>query len=113
MTSKQINDILLYKGFEEKKLDTGFNYTKKIEHIELVCYIEPDINVSFTTLYRWNDNEIKGAYDIPVKDLNMHGIDIDLLFKRAVKDMPRYIGTKESGVDVHAQVESVIDQIFN
>jgi len=114
MDTKQINDNLIYKGFIEKRLDTGFNYTKQVNHnIELICYVEPNISVSFITVYKWNDNEIKGYYDITVKELEGLGPDLDVLFKKAVKDMPKYLGDKKTGLRIHPAMEAAIDEAFH
>jgi len=106
MKIQDLKDLLIERGFKEEKLDTGINYSKTIDHIELICYIEPGINVSFICLYKWNDNEIKGTYDLPINQLGSGSVTLSALFERAVKDMPRYIG---ENIDVHAEMERVID----
>lgn len=113
MEKKQINAGLIYKGFTEKKLDTGFNYTKTVNrNVELICYIEPDISVSFITIYKWDNNEIKGHYDLTAKEMEGMAPDLDTLFKKAVKDMPKFLGDKDSGVNIHSTLEAAIDEVF-
>ena len=50
MKIDQMKETLLNKGFDEEKLDTGFNFTKTIKNVQLICYIGPNINVSFITV---------------------------------------------------------------
>jgi len=113
MKVQQLSDTLAVAGFKEEKLDTGYNFTKIVNHIELVCYIEPDINVAFTTIYKWQSNEVKGTYVVSMKEFERNDNTADSFFKKAVAEMPESIGLKsEGGLDIHHEVKTVIDETF-
>ena len=109
MKVQQLNDALLENGFEEQKVDTGFLYKKTVNHIELVCYIEPQIDIAFTTIYNWDDNSVKGVYKASLIELSRGNASASLFFKKAMADMPRFIGEE---INVHADVEDVINRTF-
>ena len=109
MKVQELSDILLRHGFEKEKLDSGFNYTKTDGHIQLICYIEPQIDIAFMTIYAWNDNEIKGIYKASLLEISRAQDSASLFFRQAVEDMPKFIGDK---VDVHKEMNKAIDDTF-
>lgn len=109
MKIQELEDTLIEKGFSETKLDTGINYSKKINNIELVCYIEPEIEIQFSTTYKWNDNEIKGAYDISITELNYGGHSPSSLFMSTLNKMPHYVGE----TNISMIIRNIIRDTFN
>lgn len=109
MTTNELEEILKSKGFKEERLDSGCNYTKTVGAIELICYVEPDIEVEFIALYQWENNEVKGAYNISVEQLKHEEEPVDMFFRKVKKNLPRYIG---ESIDTHTEVEKAIRSIF-
>jgi len=109
MNIEQLDKLLIEKGFDKEKLDTGYNYTKNVGHIGLTCYIEPNIEVAFITVYHWDDNEVKGTYNIALKDLKLRDGLISVFFENTLKNMPEHIG---STINTHREVKNVIKDIF-
>jgi len=109
MKVQELKDILVGKGFDEEKLDTGYNYRKVIDHIELVCYIEPQIDIAFISLYKWNNNEVKGVYKASLIELSRVEKSVQTFFEKTLDDMPLYIGSK---INLHSEVKAAIDSTF-
>ena len=105
----ELKGILKNKGFSEEEFDTGMNYTKTIGHVTLICYIEPNIDVAFISIYKWNRNDLKGTYNVPLMMLRNIETDIPTFFERTISDIPQYVGEK---TDVHAEIRNVIQEIF-
>lgn len=109
MKLENLKETLLNKGFAEEKIDTGISYSKEINNIKLVCYIEPNIRISFISIYDWSNNEVKGTYDVLMTDLGKIKNSAFLLFMKTLKNMPEYVGEK----DVHTQIKYAINNTFN
>lgn len=112
MKTQDLKELLLEKGFEEEKQDTGYNYTKTVGRVKLVCYIEPNIDVAFITTYHWNSNEIKGTNSISQKEMMFKNFKVSSLFKETLNNMPQYIGDPQNGINVHREIRNTIDTIF-
>ncbi len=113
MEVQQLRNALAVAGFAEEKLDTGYNYTKTVEHTEMICYIEPGIDIAFTTIYKWHSNEVKGTFIISLEELDRYKGSVPSLFKRTTADMPEYVGDKNNGgTDIHHEIVNAIDGIF-
>jgi len=109
MKLENLKETLLDKGFMEEKVDTGIRYSKELNNVKLICYIEPNISISFISLYDWSNNEIKGTYDVPMERLGSIKSSAFLLFMKTLKNMPEFVGEK----DVHTQVKYSINNAFN
>lgn len=109
MDIKQLQQVLEANGFARKELDTGIEYHVESKHIRLVCYIEPGINVAFTSFYKWKNNDVKGMYILSMQELHAKGHSVADLFKSTLSDMPECIGLE---VDAHTEVAHTIDQVF-
>lgn len=105
----ELKGILKKKGFVEEKFDTGINYTKSIDHVTLICYIEPDIDVAFISVYKWKNNDLKGTYNVPVNRLNHLENEITTFFERTIDDIPHCVGEK---TDVHVEIQHAIQEAF-
>jgi len=109
MKVQEIIQMLEEKGFNHKEKDSGLHFSKTIEPIKLICYIEPDVEVQFITYYRWNNNDVKGTYNISVRELSYTKSSLPELFKMTKENLPQQVGCC---VDTHAEVDKVIDAIF-
>lgn len=110
MNTQELHDILIKAGFKEEKLDSGLNYSKTVDHVELICYVEPNVNIAFMAIYKWNDNDVKGTYNLSMMELNRNKDSISSIFKRTLSNMPEYIGDK---VNVHEEIGRIINNTFN
>jgi len=88
----ELKETLIEKDFKEEKRDTGLHYSKKINGIKLICYIEPEIEIQFCVIYSWNYNEVKGVYDISVKEFKLKEYTLESLFLGTLDYMPHYVG---------------------
>lgn len=109
MKTQELENYLKEKGFNEEKLDTGCNYTKTIGHIELTSYVEPDVEVEFVAVYRWKNNDVKGTYNVSMKQLQLDKESIASLFRKTKNNMPQRIGER---VDTHEELENAIRATF-
>ena len=109
MKIHDLSVLLKEKGFKEEKLDSGMNYTRTIGHIELICYIEPGIEVEFISIYRWNNNDVKGTYNISMQELNNSNEKAATFFRKTKNNLPECIGEK---VDTHIELDKVIEETF-
>jgi len=109
MKSQELSDILKEKGFTEELLDSGLNYTKISGHIELICYIEPRIEVEFISIYRWRNNDVKGTFNISMSELDKSHEKVINFFRKTKNNLPECIGEK---VDTHIEVEKVLRETF-
>jgi len=109
MKTEELKDILIKKGFREERQDTGWNYTRQVNNIELMCYIEPDIEAAFIIIYRWNNNDEKGVFRLSKKELETNRDAISGLFKNSYHNMPRYIG---EAINLHSEIENAIKLVF-
>lgn len=112
MNIQELKELLLEKGFREEKVDTGFNYTQTVGHVELTCYIEPNIDIAFIAVYKWNDNDVKGTHNVSMYELARSIFSVSSAFKHTTDRMPRYIGLPPEGIDLHAAIINTIDEIF-
>ncbi|MDR2954671.1 MAG: hypothetical protein LBV43_06290 [Prevotella sp.] len=109
MNIRELESFLKEKGFVEEKQDSGIIYKIEKDHVELICYIEPGIEVEFISRYRWKNNEVKGTHNISEDELLHVRDSVKVLFKKTKNNLPQYIGEK---TDTHNEVEKVIDRIF-
>lgn len=109
MNIQDIKELLKEKGFKEEKQDTGVKYSFTDGDVELIAYIEPDIEIEFISLYRWQHNEVKGAQNISVSDLSRTKDSVATLFKKTKNNLPQHIGEK---IDTHTEIDRVIDNLF-
>lgn len=110
MRIEQIEETLANKGFKKEKQDSGYEYSKRIDHIKLICFIEPNISISFISIYTWDDNDIKGVYTLTMKEFGMRKIEsIRLPFVSSLDGMPEFVGER----NVHAEIEKTITDIFD
>lgn len=109
MKLQELESILIEKGFEEEKLDSGYNYTKKVGHILLICYVEPDIEVEFIAIYRWNNNDVKGTHNLSLNELDRSKDSVETLFRKTKNNMPQQIG---NFTDTHREVEEALRDLF-
>lgn len=109
MKVQELREILEEKAFNQKEKDSGIYFSKTMDHIKLICYIEPEVEVQFITLYRWKNNDVKGTYNIPVRELGFTKHTVAGLFKMTKENLPPKIGLC---VDTHKEVDEVIDRIF-
>jgi len=108
MKIEQLEQTLASKGFKKENVDTGIEYSKISQHIALICYIEPGINVTLTSTYKWKDNDVKGVISLSIMELSR--IDsLETLFKKTLNDMPEYVGEK----NIHIEVRNTIVNTFN
>lgn len=109
MKTQELAEILIQHGFIEEALDSGCNYTQTFGHIELICYIEPGIDIQFITLYSWNNNDVKGTYNISIDKLRIDSDSVATMFRKTKASLPQYIGEK---VDTHIETEKAIEEAF-
>jgi len=107
MNIQTIESTLREKGFKEEKIDTGIMYSLTKENVELLCYIEPDVEVEFVTLYKWKNNDVKGTYNITMNELRFTKDTLAAMFKKTKNNMPRQIGDT---INVHAVVDRAISE---
>lgn len=110
MNTTELESTLNQKGFKEEKQDTGVKYTYADDHIELICYIEPDVEVEFISIYRWNRNDVKGTHNLSIEELKRTKDSISTLFKKTKNNIPEHIGET---INVHKEVDSVINKVFS
>lgn len=108
MRIEQLEKNLSDKGFKKEHLDTGIEYAKEIDHIQLICYIEPNINIAITTIYKWKNNDVKGGFTVSYPQLERVE-SVTTLFKETLSDMPEYVGER----NIHIDIRKTIDKIFN
>ncbi len=72
--------------------------------------MEPGIEVEFVSIYRWNDNDVKGTYNILTDHLVGYKGDVATLFRKTKENLPQYIGET---IDTHAELEKVIRDVFD
>ena len=109
MKVQELSDILKSNDFNMETLDSGYNYTKKVGHISLNCYIEPNMGVEFISIYHWNNNDVKGTYNISIEDLSRSKDNIEALFRKTKNNMPQHIG---EFIDTHELLEKAIEHVF-
>lgn len=110
MKTQELAEFLVQKGFTEEPLDSGCNYTYRKDHIKLICYIEPGIDIQFVTIYKWNNNDVKGTYDISIDKLRIDSDSVATMFRKTKGNLPQRIGEK---VDTHEEAEKVFEEIFS
>lgn len=108
MKVQELEKALRKSEFNEDKLDSGCNYIRKVGHIIFICYVEPDIEVEFIIIYQWDNNDVKGTYNISIKELSRSNDSIETYFRKAKKEMPQYIG---EFIDTHEEIEKAIHYI--
>jgi len=109
MKVQELSDILKTSGFTQETLDSGYNYTKKVGHISLDCYIEPKMGVEFVSIYHWNNNDVKGTHNISIEELRRSKDNVEELFRKTKSNMPQQIG---KFIDTHELLEKAIEHIF-
>jgi len=92
MKTQEIIETLEEKGFNRQEKDSGIYFSKVMEHIKLICYIEPDVEVQFITLYRWKNNDVKGTYNITVHNLMYTKETVAEMFRKTKNNLPQRIG---------------------
>lgn len=105
MKVQALEKALRKSGFNEDKLDSGCNYIKTVGHIIFMCYVEPDIEVEFIIVYQWDNNDVKGTYNMSLKELSMSNESLETYFRKAKKNIPQYIG---EFIDTHEEIEKAI-----
>ena len=96
-------------GFKKEKKNTGYIYSKTIGNIELICFIESNVKLYFISIYRWNDNRVRGSYCISSEDIEDCPDFSLFMFKKTIHNMPRYIGRE---IDVHSEIIETINETF-
>lgn len=109
MKTQEIIEILEEKGFNQKEKDSGIYFSKTMGHIKLICYIEPDVEVEFISLYRWKNNDVKGTYNISVHNLLYTKETVPEMFRKTKENLPQRIG---DCADTHKELEETIEYIF-
>ncbi|NDV83544.1 hypothetical protein [Bacteroides sp. 51] len=109
MKVQELTDALKAADFKQEPLDSGCNYTKETGHISLICYIEPNMVAEFISIYHWNNNDVKGTYNITIKDLDRSNDSVEVFFRKTKNTMPQYIG---ESADTHEQLEKAIEKVF-
>lgn len=109
MKTQELIETLEERAFDEKKKDSGIYFSKTMGHIKLICYIEPNVEAEFISLYRWDNNDVKGTYNISIRDLGYTKDTVADLFKKTKEQLPQQIGLC---VDTHAEIDRVIEYIF-
>lgn len=106
MDIHELKDWLKEKGFKEEKQDTGIKYTLSEQNVELICYIEPNIEIEFISLYKWHRNGVKGTHNISIGDFSRTKDSILTLWKKTKNNMPEHIGEE---INTHEEVDKVIE----
>ncbi len=109
MREQDIEEMLRLKGFCEEKRDSGYHLAMEKGPIKLICYIEPGIEVEFVSIYSWSNNDVKGTYTIPVRQLAGFTEPIASLFRRTKNNLPQWIGLT---TDTHEELKKVIKEVF-
>lgn len=109
MKLEELQETLSNKGFEEEKQDTGIRYIKTSGNLDFICYIEPGIEIEFISIYNWNDNNVKGTFNLSVKEMNTYDRTVASLFMRTKNNIPEYIGEK---INVHSEINNAVNNIF-
>jgi len=109
MKTEDIERILKEKGFQGEKLDSGYSHTIENGPIKLICYVEPGMEVEFVSIYSWNDNDVKGTYNIPINKLLGYNGTLADLFRKTKNNLPQRIGVS---IDTHVELEKAIETIF-
>jgi len=109
MKIQELTDALKEAGFNQEELDSGCNFTKKAGHISLICYIEPEMDVEFISIYHWNKNDVKGTYNISMKSLSRSNEPIKEFFRNTKNNLPQQVG---DFVDTHDELDKVIENLF-
>ncbi|WP_156032925.1 hypothetical protein [Prevotella sp. 10(H)] len=103
-----IENLLKEKNFKEEKVDTGIRYTLESGNIELICYVEPNVEVNFISLYKWKNNDVKGTYNLTIQELRLTKDTLQTMFRKTKNNMPEHVGET---VNVHQELDKVIDEI--
>jgi len=109
MNAIELEELLKAYGFKEEQQDTGCGYTRTVGPIELICYVEPGIDIMFTTIYSWDNNDVKGDYNISMKELRYDKDSLVTMFRKTRNNLPQYIGDK---TDTHAELEKALTVVF-
>lgn len=109
MNIQELKNLLKEKGFKEESQDTGVKYSLTDHNVELVCYIEPNIEIEFISLYKWDQNDVKGTYNISVRDFTITKDSVLTLFRKTKNNMPKQIG---EAINVHTEIDKVLERIF-
>ena len=109
MNIEELRKDLIEKGFKEELQDTGIKYSISDNHIELICYIEPGVEVEFISFYRWNRNDVKGTYNLSVDDIKRTKDTPRTLFKKTKNNIPEHIG---ENINVHKEIDEFMDNLF-
>lgn len=109
MKVEELKSTLKEKGFKEEEQDTGMKYSFESGKVELICYIEPEVEVEFISLYRWDNNEVKGTHNLSINELAQTKDSVKTLLRKTKNNIPEYIGEK---INVHAELDDVINKLF-
>lgn len=109
MNIQELKNLLKEKGFKEENQDTGIKYTFTNGNVELICYVEPNVEIEFISLYKWDNNEVKGTHNISASNFAYTKDSVPTLFRKTKNNMPRQIGEK---IDAHSEIDKAIDLLF-
>lgn len=109
MDIQELEKTLKERGFQEEKQDTGMKYTVSDDHIQFICYIEPNIEVQFISLYKWQRNEVKGTHNITIDELKRTKDSVTTLFKKTKNNMPEFVGENSN---THKEIDAAIENLF-
>ena len=109
MIIRYIESELILYGFKKEKKNSGYFYSKISENIELMCFIEYNIKIYFISIYKWNNNRVRGSYCISSEILKDYPDFASSLFLKTLQNMPQYIGKE---INVHEEVSKFIDETF-
>lgn len=109
MKIQELTNLLTEKEFKEEKQDTGVEYTLVDGNVKLICYVEPNVEIEFISLYRWNNNQVKGTHNISTQDFSFTKDTIPTLFRKTKNNMPKQIG---ESINTHKEIDALIDRLF-
>lgn len=110
MNAIELEGLLVAYGFKEMRQDTGCGYTRTVGPVELICYVEPGIDIVFTTIFSWDDNDVKGDYNVSVKELKNDKDSLVTMFRKTKNNLPQYIG---EDIDTHKELEAALRVVFD
>ena len=109
MIIRYIEHELVSHGFVKEKINTGYVYIRKLGNIEFISFIEKNIKLYFFSVYRWDNNRVRGSYCISSDDLKDSPDFSSVLFEKTIENMPRSIGTD---VNIHDEIRKAINEVF-
>ncbi|MDR2947749.1 MAG: hypothetical protein LBV71_00945 [Prevotella sp.] len=110
MIIRYIEHELALHDFKKEEKNTSCVYNKIVGNVELICFIERNMKLYFISIYRWNNNRLRGSYKITSSELKNCPDFASTLFKKTIDNVPRFIGDK---IDIHVEIVKAIDETFN